>query len=171
MDKIDRSKLIIDELRSKGYRITNQRQLLIGIILENECSSCKEIYYKAIKEDPTVGIATVYRIVKTLEDLGVINRKNLYNIAYENLNTQTDHSVLLVSGDSGEVVELKKGNWFNQLETELRLNGLIDNHNISIVIKKNEVKNKEGEDDDQLYYSCRCDNDSCVYNRKKHNAS
>lgn len=169
MSKLDRKDLIIKELRDKGYRITNQRQLLIGIILDNECSSCKEIYYKAIKEDPTVGIATVYRIVKTLEDLGVINRKNLYNIAYENLNVKGDHSAILVSGDSGEVIELKKGNWFKQLENELKLNGLIDNHNISIVIKKSAVKG--GEEDDQLYYSCECDNTSCVYNNKRNSAS
>lgn len=170
MSILDRKELIIKELRDKGYRITNQRKLLIGIILENECSSCKEIYYKAIKEDPTVGIATVYRMVKTLEDLNVINRKNLYNIAYENLNVKGDHTIILVSGDSGEVIELKKGNWFNQLETELKLNGLIDNdHNISIVIKKNVAKG--GEDDDQLYYSCECDNSSCVYNNKRNSAS
>lgn len=170
MGTIDRKGLIIKELREKGYRITSQRQLLIGIILDNECSSCKEIYYKAIKEDPTVGIATVYRIVKTLEDLELINRKNLYNISYEKLNKKGDHSVLLVSEDSNDVIELKKGNWFTLLENELKLNGLIDEHNISIVIKKREL-NKDNIDEDQLYYDCECDNDSCVYNKKKHNVS
>jgi len=67
--------MILDQLRKKRFRITEQRRILIEIILEDECSSCKEIYYKTVKKDATVGIATVYRMVKTLEDLGVINRK------------------------------------------------------------------------------------------------
>ena len=71
---------ILQELRKNGCRITNQRQLLIDIILQDECCCCKEIYYQAIKKDPTIGMATVYRMVKTLEETGLIKRKNLYRI-------------------------------------------------------------------------------------------
>ena len=74
---------ILQELRKNGCRITNQRQLLIDIILQDECCCCKEIYYQAIKKDPTIGMATVYRMVKTLEDTGLIKRKNLYRIQVE----------------------------------------------------------------------------------------
>ena len=42
-----RKKRILDELRENGFRITNQRKLLIDIILSGECSCCKEIYYEA----------------------------------------------------------------------------------------------------------------------------
>ena len=38
---------IIAKLKESGCRITKQRLMLIDIILENECSSCKEIFYKA----------------------------------------------------------------------------------------------------------------------------
>lgn len=71
---------IIEELKRNGCRITSQRQLLIDIILRDECSCCKEIYYRAAKKDPTIGMATVYRLVKTLEDAGLIQRKNMYRI-------------------------------------------------------------------------------------------
>ncbi len=74
---------ILQELRKNGCRITNQRQLLIDIILQDECCCCKEIYYQAIKKDPTIGMATVYRMVKTLEETGLIKRKNLYRIQVE----------------------------------------------------------------------------------------
>jgi len=40
---------ILDRLKKKGLRITNQRKLLIDILLKNECSCCKEIYYEAVK--------------------------------------------------------------------------------------------------------------------------
>lgn len=74
---------IIEELRKNGCRITNQRLLLIDIILQDECGSCKEIYYQANKQDPSIGMATVYRLVKTLEDAGLIHRKNMYRIDCE----------------------------------------------------------------------------------------
>lgn len=76
---------IVDELRKNGCRITSQRLLLIDIILQDECSSCKEIYYQANKEDSSIGMATVYRLVKTLEEAGLIQRKNMYRIDVEAL--------------------------------------------------------------------------------------
>ena len=79
----EKQSYILQELRKTGCRITNQRQLLIDIILQDECCCCKEIYYQAIKKDPTIGMATVYRMVKTLEETGLIKRKNLYRIQVE----------------------------------------------------------------------------------------
>ena len=79
----EKKSYILQELRKNGCRITNQRQLLIDIILQDECCCCKEIYYQAIKKDPTIGMATVYRMVKTLEETGRIKRKNLYRIQVE----------------------------------------------------------------------------------------
>ena len=79
----EKKSYILQELRKNGCRITNQRQLLIDIILQDECCCCKEIYYQALKKDPTIGMATVYRMVKTLEETGLIKRKNLYRIQVE----------------------------------------------------------------------------------------
>ena len=41
--------IILTKLKEKGCRITKQRLRLIDIILQNECSSCKEIFYRALK--------------------------------------------------------------------------------------------------------------------------
>lgn len=71
---------VIRELKRNGCRITNQRQILIDVILQDECCCCKEMYYQALEKDPTIGMATVYRMVKTLEEIGLIRRKNLYRI-------------------------------------------------------------------------------------------
>lgn len=67
--------IIVEKLKDNGCRITKQRLMLIDIILENECQSCKEIYYKAAELDENIGVATVYRIVNALEEIGAINRK------------------------------------------------------------------------------------------------
>lgn len=71
---------IISCLKEQGFRITKQRRLIISVILEQDCSCCKEIYYQVREKDQTVGIATVYRMIKTLEETGFIDRKNLYRI-------------------------------------------------------------------------------------------
>ena len=71
---------IIEELKRHGYRMTDQRRVLIDIILSSECMCSKEIYYEAKKKIPGIGIATVYRMISTLEDAGVINLKNRYKV-------------------------------------------------------------------------------------------
>ena len=78
MSLSEKKNYILNELKKNGYRITSQRKVLIDIILENECSCCKEIYYRASKKD-----GTVYRMVKTLEESGLIHRKNMYRIECE----------------------------------------------------------------------------------------
>ena len=51
--------MILQRLKEQGCRITKQRLALIDIILENECSSCKEIYYKAVRMDEKIGIVVL----------------------------------------------------------------------------------------------------------------
>lgn len=74
---------ILRELRKRGGRITKQREILLDIILEDTCSCCKEIHYKAVKQDTTIGIATVYRMINSLEEIGAISRKKMYEIQYQ----------------------------------------------------------------------------------------
>ena len=72
--------VVIQELKKRGCRITKQRRMLLEVILENECSCCKEIYYNASRLDPGIGSATVYRMVNLLEEIGAISRRNMYKI-------------------------------------------------------------------------------------------
>lgn len=106
--KID---IMLDTLRKKGLRITTQRKMVIEKILENDSLSCKEIYNKIIKTDPNIGLSTVYRIIKNLEELGLINRSNQYTLSTEDtLKNQSIHSC-----DDGCVILLKN-------KKKLRLN-------------------------------------------------
>lgn len=72
--------IVIQRLKEQGCRITKQRMVLLDIILNENCSSCKEIYYKASRIDSKIGTATVYRMINTLEEIGAINRRNMYKI-------------------------------------------------------------------------------------------
>ena len=80
-EQLEQKQIIINRLKEDGCRITKQRLMLLDIILEDECSSCKEIYYRATKKDPTIGTATVYRMIDTLEEIGAISRKNMYKVS------------------------------------------------------------------------------------------
>ncbi len=73
--------LIIQKLREQGCRITRQRRILLDIILEEECSCCKGNLLQSSAKDSSIGPATVYRMVNTLESIGAISRKNFYKIA------------------------------------------------------------------------------------------
>ena len=66
--------MVLQKLREQGCRITKQRKVLLDVILQEECASCKEIYYKVAALDPGIGAATVYRMVNLLEEIGAISR-------------------------------------------------------------------------------------------------
>ena len=71
---------MIRALKGHGCRITKQRKIILSVILEKECACSKDIYYEAIKQDPEIGMATVYRLLSTLEEIGAINRCLMYHI-------------------------------------------------------------------------------------------
>ncbi|MCR4830738.1 MAG: transcriptional repressor [Pseudobutyrivibrio sp.] len=80
----EQREIIIQQLRESGCRITKQRLTILDIILNEDPSCVKEIYREAVKKDKNIGSATVYRMVNTLEEIGVINRKNMYQVDCSN---------------------------------------------------------------------------------------
>ena len=61
------------------WPITQQRRMLLDVILEGNWTNCKEIFYEARKRDTKLGMATVYRTVSTLEEIGVLTRSYQYS--------------------------------------------------------------------------------------------
>ena len=72
--------MILEKFRNRGMRITKQRRLILDIVFEQDCTSCKEIYYQASKRDKNIGIATVYRMVNALTELGVFQTNVPYRL-------------------------------------------------------------------------------------------
>lgn len=126
--------MIIEQLKEKGCRITKQRLHLIDIILENEISSCKEIFYKALELDDKIGVATVYRMVNLLEEIGAISRKNMYRVAYsENCTMENACTIEL---DDGTVHQLSAKNWNWVISSGLQVCGYLNNQRVSSVAIK-----------------------------------
>ena len=116
--------MVIDKQREKGCRITKQRLMLLDIILGEECSSCKEIFYKASKIDKGIGTATIYRMINMLEEIGVINRKNMYKIACGRACDKEDACAIIF--EDATTLELSAEKWHRVISEGLRANGFSD---------------------------------------------
>lgn len=53
---------IVEALKESGMRITRQRMIVADVIADNDGASCKDICCIVRGKDPSVGVATVYRI-------------------------------------------------------------------------------------------------------------
>lgn len=104
---------ILEQLRRMGCRITKQREMLIDIIMADECVCCKEIYYVAVKRMPDIGMATIYRMINTLEEIGAIKRENAYRVCHQKgqeaeecvVELENDRQIELTSESLQQVIE------------------------------------------------------------------
>lgn len=71
---------VISLLKERGFKITKQRKLIIDIILSSDGASCKEIYQKAASKENTIGAATVYRMIRLLEDMGILKHVDMIKL-------------------------------------------------------------------------------------------
>lgn len=121
--------LILQKLREKGCRITKQRLMLLDIILEEKCSCCKEIYYKACTKDGKIGCATVYRMVNILEDIGAISRRNMYRIECRS----EEENMYTIEFDDDTVIKLTAGIWNQVVQKGLDACGYMQGRNVKSI--------------------------------------
>ena len=124
--------MVLQHLKENGCRITKQRKILLDIILQEECASCKEIYYKAAALDSSIGAATVYRMINLLEEIGAISRKNMYRISC-GMNCDKEDTCIIELDDES-VCRLSSGEWYNVISEGLRCCGYVDEQKVSSVI-------------------------------------
>lgn len=134
---------IIQKLKEQGCRITKQRLALLDIILEEDCTCCKEIYYKASKNNQKIGSATVYRMINTLEEIGAISRKNMYRIEEQEtagdevnervLTMAPELSLCTIAFDDDTVVEMSVNKWNQVIQAGLEACGYRSGHAVAKV--------------------------------------
>lgn len=127
---------VLKTLKDKGCRITNQRKVLLDVILDEECTLCKEIYYKAVEIDPNIGAATVYRMVNLLEDIGAISRRNIYKISC-NLDCVKDNACT-IELDDNMVYHLSRTEWNSVIMKGLKACGYLDNQKVNRIVIESE---------------------------------
>lgn len=82
-------KYVLSLLKEKGFRITKQRKLIIDIILRSDKCSCKEIYHKVVTKDSSIGAATVYRMIRLLEDIEVLEHVDMIVLSKQSRNKKS----------------------------------------------------------------------------------
>lgn len=122
---------VFQKLKERGCRITKQRQLLLDVILKEECTCSKEIYYKATKINPGIGAATVYRMVNLLEEIGAISRKNMYKVSCCMECNKED--ACLIELDDKTVCQLSGQTWYKVISEGLRVCGYIGQQKVTSV--------------------------------------
>jgi len=132
-EKIENLKLILKE---KGYKLTPQRRSILDEIIKNEGShlTTEEIYDLVKVNCPEIGLATVYRTVQLLEEMGVLYKLDLddgccrYELCDEDESHQHHH---LICQNCGKVIEVE-GDLLEELEQgiEKKYNFKIKNHSL-----------------------------------------
>lgn len=123
-------------LKEKGYKLTPQRRAIVEIIIKNEGShlTTEEIYNLVKDECPEIGLATVYRTVMLLEEMGLLSKLDLndgcsrYELIHEDENHQHHH---LICRKCGKVIEVQ-GDLLEELEEniEKKYNFKIEDHSV-----------------------------------------
>ncbi|MDP4088670.1 MAG: Fur family transcriptional regulator [Bacillota bacterium] len=137
-----------ESLKSQGYKLTPQRRAILDIIVDNEGKhlTAEEIY-DLVKEDcPEIGLATVYRTIVLLEEMGVVSRLDLgdncsrYELVHEEENHQHHH---LICTQCSKVIEVE-GDLLEALEANIeeKYKFLIQNHSVKFYGICNECSKK-----------------------------
>ena len=96
---------LLKKCQKRGFKLTNQRELVISILENSEDHpGVDELFARALEQDKSVSIATVYRTVKLLEDANFIEKLEFGDgrARYEESGEHHEH---LIDVETGEVIE------------------------------------------------------------------
>ncbi|MDT8718125.1 transcriptional repressor [Clostridium sp. 19966] len=138
-----------DVLKEKGYKLTPQRRAIVDMIVSSEGKhlTAEEIYDLVKVECPEIGLATVYRTIVLLEEMGVISRLDLgdncsrYELVHEEENHQHHHLICTVCN---KVIEVE-GDLLESLEENIeeKYKFKIKNHSVKFYGICSECAKKE----------------------------
>ncbi len=99
-----------EHIAERGFRMTRQRALILDIFLKKEGHLSPEELYDLVKaKDPTVGRATVYRMLRLMREADLARKVDLGDglSRYEHKygHAHHDHLICLRCGKAIEVVD------------------------------------------------------------------
>lgn len=86
--------------------MTDQRRVVARVIGDAEDHpDVEELYARAVKVDPRISIATVYRTVKLFEEAGILDKLEFGDGRARYEDAERDHHDHLIDVHSGAVIE------------------------------------------------------------------
>jgi Fur family ferric uptake transcriptional regulator len=100
------AKNIIQRCAQNGLRMTEQRRIVAQVLEESQDHpDVEELYARALKLDPRISIATVYRSVKLFEESGILEKLEFGDGRARYEDAERDHHDHLIDMNSGKVIE------------------------------------------------------------------
>ncbi len=97
-------KLCID----RGMKMTGQRRVIARVLSESQDHpDVEEVHRRAVKMDPRISIATVYRTVRLFEESGILERHDFGDGRSRYEEITEEHHDHLIDLKSGSVVEFR----------------------------------------------------------------
>jgi Fur family ferric uptake transcriptional regulator len=100
---------LYDKFRNAGFRLTLPRQAILNVFTKNpKHLSAEEIFLSVHKKYPGIGLATVYRTLDLLTQMGLIlkfdfgDRRSRYELASE---TKKGHHHHMVCSRCGRIID------------------------------------------------------------------
>lgn len=113
------------KLEESGLRMTVQRRHIIDILTRSDCTSPKEVWYEAREFVPDLGIATVYRLINRLEQIGVLSKQR--NLG---MRPETPELGTIKSGRGQKTLDARGTDLRELLRLGLISRGIIGHNNV-----------------------------------------
>ncbi|MFF2481863.1 Fur family transcriptional regulator [Paenibacillus sp. NPDC058071] len=112
------------KLKTKGFKLTSQREATVRVLLENEKDhlSAEDVFLLIKPKYPEIGLATVYRTLELLSELHIVEKVNFGDGAARfdlRSNDQAHHHHHLICTKCGTVEEIKE-DWLLPLENRVQ---------------------------------------------------
>lgn len=118
LDKINQ------QLMSKNYKLTMQREAIVRVLLENETGQMRaeEVFMRIKAKHIEIGLATVYRTLELLAELHIVEKMNFddgaacFDLHLGDRGHRHHHLICTVCGKMEEMKE----DWLLELEQRLK---------------------------------------------------
>ncbi len=92
----------------KGMKMTAQRRIIARVLSSaNDHPDVEAVYRRAIKLDPKISIATVYRTVRLFEEASILERHDFGDGRSRYEEVTDEHHDHLINIQSGKIVEFQ----------------------------------------------------------------
>ena len=92
----------------RGVKMTEQRRVIAQVLSDSDDHpDVEQVYNRALEIDPNISIATVYRTVRLLEEVSVIERHDFGDGRSRYEEAPEEHHDHLIDVQSGKVIEFR----------------------------------------------------------------